>query len=31
LTVSPNPLPPADAETGGFVSPHAEPRRDHHA
>ncbi|WP_244285921.1 MtrAB system histidine kinase MtrB [Cryobacterium zongtaii] len=31
LTVSPNPLPPADADTAGFVSSHAEPRRDHHA
>nr|WP_245977308.1 MtrAB system histidine kinase MtrB [Cryobacterium soli] len=31
LKVSPNPLPPADAAAPGFVSPHAEPRRDHHA
>jgi len=31
LTVSPNPLPPVDADGVGFVSPHPEPRRDHHA
>nr|WP_248283147.1 MtrAB system histidine kinase MtrB [Cryobacterium arcticum] len=30
MTRSPNPLPPADAAAPGFVSTHAEPRRDHH-
>ena len=30
LSLSPNPLPPIDAGAPGYVSPHVEPRRDHH-
>jgi hypothetical protein len=30
LTTSPNPLPPEDADAGGFVSTQTDSRGDHH-